>query len=90
MKNLDFEWLTDEFMVYCRSTQLWERTMYYSYEQILRLFERCCTDELKIYSVAKITEERRKIQTRILRLLFFYCLYEFTHGVHFENDGLFR
>ena len=22
MKNLDFEWLTDEFMLYCRSTQL--------------------------------------------------------------------
>jgi len=22
MKNLDFEWLTDEFMLYCRSIQL--------------------------------------------------------------------
>ena len=22
MKNLDFDWLTDEFMLYCRSTQL--------------------------------------------------------------------
>ena len=22
MKNLDFEWLTDEFMLYCRSAQL--------------------------------------------------------------------
>ena len=21
MENLDFEWLTDEFMLYCRSTQ---------------------------------------------------------------------
>lgn len=27
MKNLDFEWLTDEFMLYCRSTQLREKTM---------------------------------------------------------------
>ena len=26
MKNLDFEWLTDEFMLYCRSTQLREKT----------------------------------------------------------------
>ncbi len=25
MKNLDFAWLTDEFMLYCRSTQLWEK-----------------------------------------------------------------
>ena len=25
MKNLDFEWLTDEFMLYCRSTQLREK-----------------------------------------------------------------
>ena len=32
MKNLDFEWLTDEFMLYCRSTQLREKTMS-SYEQ---------------------------------------------------------
>ena len=24
MKNLDFDWLTDEFMLYCRSTQLRE------------------------------------------------------------------
>ena len=55
MKNLDFEWLTDEFMLYCRSTQLREKTMY-SYEQTLRLFERWCADELKIYSVDKVTE----------------------------------
>ena len=34
MKNLDFEWLTDEFMLYCRSTQLREKTMS-SYEQTL-------------------------------------------------------
>ena len=27
MKNLDFEWLTDEFMLYCRSIQLREKTM---------------------------------------------------------------
>ena len=37
MKNLDFEWLTDEFMLYCRSTQLREKTMK-SYEQTLRLY----------------------------------------------------
>ena len=50
MKNCDFDWQINEFMIYCRSTQLRERTMY-SYEQTLRLFERWCADELKIYSV---------------------------------------
>ena len=55
MKNYDFDWQINEFMIYCRSTQLRERTMY-SYEQTLRLFERWCADELKIYSVDKVTE----------------------------------
>ena len=50
MKNLDFEWLTDEFMLYCRSTQLREKTMS-SYEQTLHLFGRWLSDELKIYTV---------------------------------------
>ena len=55
MKNLDFEWLTDEFMLYCRSTQLREKTMS-SYEQTLHLFGRWLADELKIYTVDKISE----------------------------------
>ena len=55
MKNLDFEWLTDEFMLYCRSTQLREKTMS-SYEQTLHLFGRWLSDELKIYTVDKVTE----------------------------------
>ena len=55
MKNYDFDWQINEFMVYCRSTRLRERTMY-SYEQTLRLFERWLCDELKIYSVDKVTE----------------------------------
>ena len=37
MKRKDFDWLTDEFMLYCRSTQLREKTMS-SYEQTLRLY----------------------------------------------------
>ena len=55
MKNLDFEWLTDEFMLYCLSTQLREKTVS-SYEQTLHLFGRWLSDELKIYTVDKITE----------------------------------
>ena len=34
MKNFDFDWKINEFMVYCRSTQLHERIMY-SYESAL-------------------------------------------------------
>ena len=55
MKCYDFDWQINEFMIYCRSTQLRERTMY-SYEQTLRLFERWCADEYQIYSVDKVTE----------------------------------
>ena len=36
MKCLDFDWQINEFMVYCRSTQLREKSMA-SYEQALRL-----------------------------------------------------
>ncbi|MBQ7001603.1 MAG: tyrosine-type recombinase/integrase [Oscillospiraceae bacterium] len=68
MKNLDFEWLTDEFMLYCRSTQLREKTMS-SYEQTLHLFGRWLSDELKIYTVDKITENviRKYIDDLMLR-----------------------
>ena len=55
MISLDFEWQTNEFMLYCRSTQLREKTMS-SYEQTLHLFGRWLADELKIYTVDKITE----------------------------------
>lgn len=39
MTNLSFAWQIDEYMVYCRSRQLREKTMS-SYEQTLRLSER--------------------------------------------------
>ena len=39
MTNTEFEWQLYEFMVYCRSRQLREKTMA-AYEQTLRLFER--------------------------------------------------
>ena len=44
---LDFDWQIDEFMVYCRSTQLRPQTMK-SYEQTLRLFERWCLEQMEI------------------------------------------
>ena len=51
MKCLDFDWQINEFMVYCRSTQLRKKSMK-SYEQTFRLFERWCmeaiTDKLQL------------------------------------------
>ena len=50
-----FDWQLDEFMVYCRSRQLREKTMN-SNEQTLRLFERWCREQMRIEEVDKITE----------------------------------
>ena len=47
MENLSFDYQLDEFMLFCRTRQLREKTMN-SYEQTLRLFERWCWEELKI------------------------------------------
>ena len=55
MVNMDFDWQIDEFMIYCRSKQLRERTML-SYEQALRLFQRWCAEQLNITEVNKVTE----------------------------------
>ncbi len=55
MISLDFDWQTNEFMLYCRTTQLREKSMM-AYEQTLRLFERWCGEELQIYTVDKVTE----------------------------------
>ena len=42
MKSKDFEWLTDEFTLYCRSIQLREK---------LHFFGGCLTNEPRIYTV---------------------------------------
>lgn len=55
MKNLDFDWQINEFMLYCRTTQLREKSMK-AYEQTLRLFERWCQEQLDITTVDKVTE----------------------------------
>ena len=55
MFNTDFEYLIEEYMVYCKSRQLREKTLI-SYEQALRLFERWCNEEMKIFDVLDITE----------------------------------
>ena len=55
MENLSFSYQMDEFMLFCRSRRLREKTMN-SYEQALRLFERWCFEQFNIESVDKITE----------------------------------
>ena len=52
MSNLTFDWQISEYMVYCRSRQLREKTMN-SYEQALRLFERWCSEQLAWKNVDK-------------------------------------
>ena len=67
MGNLTFDWQISEYMVYCRSRQLREKTMN-SYEQALRLFERWCSEQLAIETVDKVTEGviRRRSPRRTL------------------------
>ena len=66
MKNLEFEWLTDEFMLYCRKTQLREKSMM-AYEQSLKLFQRWCRDEMGIFTVDKVTENVIRRYISVLR-----------------------
>lgn len=55
MTDLSFDWQIDEFMVFCRSRQLREKTMD-SYEQALRLFQRWCEEQMNVFTVDKVTE----------------------------------
>lgn len=55
MENYDFNYQIDEFMLFCRTRQLREKTML-SYEQTLRLFERWCWEQFEISSIDRITE----------------------------------
>ena len=55
MENLNFGFQLNEFMLFCRSRQLREKTMN-SYEQTLRLFEKWCWERFQIENVDQITE----------------------------------
>ena len=55
MEQTNFNFQIDEFMLFCRSRQLREKTMI-SYEQTLRLFERWCWEQFKIDAVEHINE----------------------------------
>jgi len=53
---MSIEWQIEEFMCYCQSKQLREKTMK-SYEQSLKLFERWLKEQLKIDDVKLIKEQ---------------------------------
>ena len=75
MFNTNFDYLINEYMVYCRSRQLRAKTLN-SYEQALRLFERWCKEQMSIDDVAKITDSviRRYINDLQERGKYtFYC-----------------
>lgn len=55
MSDTNFDFCIDDYMVYCHSRQLREKTLS-SYEQSLRLFERWCAEQMNIYDVSKVTE----------------------------------
>ena len=52
---MTFDYWIDEYMIFCRSNQLREKTLN-SYEQALRLFERWSREAMQIDDVGKITE----------------------------------
>ena len=52
---MTFNYWIDEYMIFCRSNQLREKTLN-SYEQALRLFERWSREAMQIDDVGKITE----------------------------------
>ncbi|MBE6703113.1 MAG: site-specific integrase [Ruminococcaceae bacterium] len=68
MQNLDFDYQIDDFMLYCRTQQLREKSMQ-SYEQTLRLFERWCVEQFQINKVDAVTEAviRRYVDDLIAR-----------------------
>ena len=55
MVNYDFDFQLEDFMLYCRTSQLRPKTMA-SYEQTLRLFQRWLKEELQIENVNEVTE----------------------------------
>ena len=55
MVNYDFDFQLDDFMLYCRTKQLRQKTMA-SYEQTLQLFQRWLKVELQIENVNEVTE----------------------------------
>ena len=86
MENLSFDYQVDEFMLFCRSRQLREKTMN-SYEQTLRLFERWCYESLQIDRVDQITEGviRRYINDLMERGKYSFYVNDKTKNINYPE-----
>lgn len=86
MADLSFDRQIDEYMVYCRSKQLREKTMA-SYEQALRLFERWCEVELRIDRIHDVSEQviRRYITNLQERGKYTFYADEKSRGTNFPE-----
>lgn len=86
MENLSFDYQVDEFMLFCRSRQLREKTMN-SYEQTLRLFERWCNESLQIERVDQITESviRRYINDLMERGKYSFYVNDKTKNINYPE-----
>lgn len=73
----------DEYMLYCQSKQLSEKTIE-SYEQTLHLFERWCGEEMLIENVTEITEGfiRRYINDLQTRGKYMVCCNDGTKKIN--------
>ncbi len=80
------DYLIDEYLVYCRSRQLREKTLI-SYEQTLRLFERWCLEQMKIDDASKITESviRRYINDLQERGKYTFCANDESKVINFPD-----
>ena len=86
MENLSFDYQVDEFMLFCRSRQLREKTMN-SYEQTLRLFERWCNESLQIERVDQVTESviRRYINDLMERGKYSFYVNDKTKNINYPE-----
>ena len=90
MQNLDFDYQIDDFMLYCRTQQLREKSMQ-SYEQTLRLFERWCVEQFQINKVDAVTEAviRRYVDDLIARGKYSFYVDDIPPNTHMINTAIY-
>ena len=90
MQNLDFDYQIDDFMLYCRTQRLREKSMQ-SYEQTLRLFERWCVEQFQINKVDAVTEAviRRYVDDLIARGKYSFYVDDIPLNTHMINTAIY-
>lgn len=86
MERQSFDFYIDDFLLFCRSRQLREKTML-SYEQALRLFERWCWEQFQIDAVERITESlmRKYINDLMSRGKYSYYCNDATKQINYPE-----